>query len=46
LLEFCVREHLNKIALRRMVVFDPVKVVITNFEGATEMLDGEDNPED
>ena len=27
LLEFCVREHLNKIALRRMVVFDPVKVV-------------------
>ena len=30
LLEFCLREHLNKIALRRMVVFDPVKVVITN----------------
>jgi glutaminyl-tRNA synthetase len=31
LLEFCVREHLNKIALRRMVVFDPLKVVITNY---------------
>ncbi len=47
LLEFCVREHLNKIALRRMVVFDPVKVVITNYpEGQIEMLPGEDNPED
>jgi glutaminyl-tRNA synthetase len=46
LLEFCVREHLNKIALRRMVVFDPVKVVITNYDGPTEMLEGEDNPED
>ncbi len=47
LLEFCVREHLNHIALRRMVVFDPVKVVITNYpEGAAEMLAGEDNPED
>jgi glutaminyl-tRNA synthetase len=32
LLEFCVREHLNKIAQRRMVVFDPLKVVITNYE--------------
>lgn len=47
LLEFCVREHLNKIALRRMVVFDPLKVIITNYpEGKTEMLSGEDNPED
>lgn len=46
LLEFCVREHLNKIALRRMVVFEPLKVVITNYaEGATEMLESEDNPE-
>src|SRR5436190_4056317 len=34
LLEFCVREHLNKIAQRRMVVFDPLKVVITNYENA------------
>ena len=32
LLEFCVREHLNKIAQRRMVVFDPLKVVITNYD--------------
>jgi glutaminyl-tRNA synthetase len=46
LLEFCVREHLNRIALRRMVVFDPLKVVITNWEGPLEMLEGEDNPED
>jgi glutaminyl-tRNA synthetase len=49
LLEFCVREHLNKVALRRMVVFDPLKVVITNYEeklGEVEMLQGEDNPED
>jgi glutaminyl-tRNA synthetase len=47
LLEFCVREHLNKIAFRRMVVFDPLKVVITNYpEGKSEMLPGENNPED
>ena len=46
LLEFCVREHLNKIALRRMVVFDPLKVVITNYTDAVEWLEGEDNPED
>jgi glutaminyl-tRNA synthetase len=46
LLEFCVREELNKIALRRMVVFDPVKVVITNFEEGTLYLDIENNPED
>jgi glutaminyl-tRNA synthetase len=47
LLEFFVREHLNKIALRRMVVFDPLKVVITNYpEGETETIMGEENPED
>ncbi len=47
LLEFCVREHLNKIALRRMVVFDPVKVIISNYEaGKVEMMEAEDNPED
>jgi glutaminyl-tRNA synthetase len=46
LLEFCVRDHLNKIADRRMVVFDPLKVVITNFEeGKTEELPSENNPE-
>ncbi|RXK87160.1 glutamine--tRNA ligase/YqeY domain fusion protein [Filimonas effusa] len=46
LLEFCVREHLNKIALRRMVVFDPLKVVITNYTNGEELLQSEDNPED
>ncbi|NIJ53118.1 glutamine--tRNA ligase/YqeY domain fusion protein [Dyadobacter arcticus] len=47
LLEFCVREDLNKIASRRMVVLDPVKVLITNFpEGVTEMCHSENNPED
>lgn len=45
-LEFCVREHLNKIALRRMVVFDPLKVVITNYTGDEEILLSENNPED
>lgn len=47
LLEFCVREHLNKIALRRMAVIDPLKIVITNYtEGNTETLIAENNPED
>jgi glutaminyl-tRNA synthetase len=47
MLEFCIREHLNKIAQRRMVVFDPLKIVITNYEtGKVEMLSSEDNPED
>ncbi len=47
LLEFCVREDLNKISLRRMVVFDPLKIVITNYpEGKSEILLSEDNPED
>ena len=47
LLEFCAREHLNKISLRRMVVFDPVKLVITNWpEGKVEELESENNPED
>ena len=46
LLEFCVREHLNRIALRRMVVFDPIKVVITNYNGSGEVLQSENNPED
>ncbi|MDZ4071688.1 MAG: glutamine--tRNA ligase/YqeY domain fusion protein [Sediminibacterium sp.] len=46
LLEFCVREHLNKIAVRRMVVFDPLKVVLTNYEGEGEVLWSENNPED
>ena len=46
LLEFCVREHLNKIAQRRMVVFNPLKVVITNYELGEELLLSENNPED
>ncbi|MEO5593476.1 MAG: glutamine--tRNA ligase/YqeY domain fusion protein [Chitinophagaceae bacterium] len=47
LLEFFVRETLNKKALRRMVVFDPLKIVITNYpEGQAEMFSSENNPED
>jgi glutaminyl-tRNA synthetase len=46
LLEFCIREDLNKSALRRMVVMDPVKVVITNYpKDKTEVMHGENNPE-
>lgn len=45
LLEFCVREHLNKVALRRMVVFDPLKIVLINYpEGKSEMLRSENTP--
>jgi len=46
LLEFCVREHLNKIALRRMVVTNPVKLIITNYDKGEEILHSENNPED
>jgi glutaminyl-tRNA synthetase len=46
LLEFCVREHLNKIAQRRMVVFDPLKIVLTNYTAEGEILTSENNPED
>ena len=45
LLEFCLREDLNKNALRRMVVFDPLKIVITNYPDQVEMLTTEDYPE-
>lgn len=46
LLEHCVREHLNKIAVRRMAVLDPVKLVITNYpKGETEEVLSENNPE-
>jgi glutaminyl-tRNA synthetase len=46
LLEFCVREDLNKTALRRMVVLDPIKLIITNYpEGQSEILKSENNPE-
>jgi len=46
LLEFCVREHLNKVALRRMVVFDPVKIILTDYTEDEEILKSENNPED
>lgn len=46
LLEFCVREHLNKIAQRRMVVTDPIKLVITNYDKGSEIVYSENNPED
>lgn len=47
LLEFCVREDLNKIAPRVMAVLDPVKMVITNYpEGKEEWLEAENNPEE
>ena len=47
LLEFCVREDLNKITDRVMAVLDPVKLVITNYpEGQEEWLDAENNPEE
>ncbi|MFN7234997.1 MAG: glutamine--tRNA ligase/YqeY domain fusion protein [Cyclobacteriaceae bacterium] len=47
LLEFFVREDLNTIGARRMVVFDPVKVVITNYEETkTEMLPSENYPDE
>lgn len=46
LLEFCVREHLNKTATRVMAVLDPIKLVITNYpEDREETLIGENNPE-
>lgn len=46
LLEFFVREDLNKTALRRMVVLDPIKLIIHNYPaGQTEILKGENNPE-
>lgn len=47
LLEFCVREDLNRTAQRRMAVLEPLKVIITNYpEGQTEKLPSENNPED
>ena len=46
LLEFCVREHLNKTATRVMAVLDPIKLIITNYpKGQNEILIGENNPE-
>lgn len=44
-LEYYVREDLNKIATRAMVVLDPLKVIITNYEGSEE-IEIENNPND
>jgi glutaminyl-tRNA synthetase len=47
LLEFCVREDLNKIVPRVMAVLDPVKLIITNYpDGKEEWLEAENNPEE
>ena len=46
-LEFCIREDLNKIAPRVMAVLDPVKLIITNYpDDQVVWLDAENNPED
>ena len=47
LMEFCVREDLNRRARRLMAVLDPVEVVIDNYpEGQVEYFEAENNPED
>ncbi len=47
LLEYCIRDQLNKTALRRMAVLDPLKVVIENYpEDQSEELEAINNPED
>ena len=47
LLEFCVREDLNKVAHRKMVVLSPLKLTIINYpDNETEFLSTENNPED
>jgi len=46
LLQFCIREELNKSAQRAMVILDPLKVIITNWEdGKEEVFEAENNPE-
>jgi len=46
LLEYCIRDDLNKKALRRMAVLDPVKVIIDNFpEDVTDYAEAQNNPE-
>src|SRR6195952_2492444 len=46
LLEFCIREDLNKTAWRRMAVLDPIKLIITNYpEDQFEQMYSENNPE-
>ncbi len=46
-LEFCIRDHLNKIAPRAMVVLHPIKLIIDNYlNNITEWVEAENNPED
>lgn len=46
LLEWALRDHLNRVALRAMAVLDPIKLVVVNYpEGQQEMLPSENNPE-
>jgi len=47
LLQFCVREELNRSATRVMAVLDPLPLTITNYpEGQVEQMDADNNPED
>ncbi|HTH14535.1 MAG TPA: glutamine--tRNA ligase, partial [Spirochaetia bacterium] len=47
MLEFFIREEMNKTAPRVMAVFDPLKVTVTNYpEGKSELVQVENNPED
>jgi glutaminyl-tRNA synthetase len=46
LLEWCVREELNRTALRRMAVLDPVKVVVDNWDGGVREVELPNNPVD
>ena len=47
MLEFCVREHLNKTANRVMAVLDPVKLLVTNYPaGQEDIFELDNNPED
>ena len=47
LLDFCAREHLNRVANRVMCVLKPLKLVVDNYpEGEVEWFDGDNNPED
>ena len=46
LLEFCVREDLNKISQRLMAVLNPLKIILTNYTEGGEFLEIDNNPED
>ena len=47
LLEYAIREDMNKKATRVSAVLDPIKLVLTNYpEGQTEILEAHNNPED